>query len=87
MAPRAYDALSQEEPDVIERPTTYYGEGAFNPPDSDDEEEELIEKPRTPGAAEAARQGFESGDLGLYVGGPSQAVRSLRPRPYASSPN
>ena len=76
MAPRAYSPLSQEEHEVPTRPTVYYGEGPFDPPDSDDEADGLIEKPRSPGAAEAARESLENGDLGLYVGGQDQAVCS-----------
>ncbi|VDC05083.1 unnamed protein product [Peniophora sp. CBMAI 1063] len=73
MASRAYSPLSQEEHEVPERPTVYYGDGPFDPPDSDDEADGLIEKPRSPRIAEAARESLENGDLGLYVGGQEQA--------------
>lgn len=57
------------------RPATYYGEGPFEPPSSD-EEDELLEKivPGSPGLAERAGVGLEE-DGGLVVGGPKHKVR------------
>ena len=69
MPPASYDPLSQgdsqrtDEPVpgagvngysvVPPRPLTYYEEGPFDPPSSEDEEDALLEKsPRSPGSAE-----------------------------------
>lgn len=37
------------------RPTTYYGEGEFDPPSSDDEEETFLEKKPANGQADTER--------------------------------
>ena len=93
MPPR-YDPLTQEDDSALDdheilrnsavragflpRPTVYYGEGPFDVPSSDDDEDAIIEKDRTNPLNSA-----EHGDLldpgsvtnGLYVGG-QKKVRS-----------
>ena len=84
--PPTYEPLGQDAPDddfrgesssrpatstvYPPKPETYYGDGPFDPPSSDDESEVLLEKggPRSPGVIE------EEGDL--VVGNGSRKVRS-----------
>ena len=83
--PPTYEPLGQDAPDddfrgesssrpavstvYPPKPETYYGDGPFDPPSSDDESEVLLEKggPRSPGVIE------EEGDL--VVGNGSRKVR------------
>lgn len=58
-------------PEAI-KPVTYYGEGEFDPPSSDDEDELLLEKSLTrksPEDAEQQGEGLGDGDGELVVGG------------------
>lgn len=95
--PSTYDPLGQHPPDddvdfpgqsssrpptaYPPKPETYYGDGPFDPPSSDDESDVLLEKggPRTPGIIE------EEGDL---VVGRSSSRKVCSPIPYSphSSP-
>ncbi|KAI0047150.1 dipeptidyl aminopeptidase [Auriscalpium vulgare] len=83
MPSASYDPLAQEDDEhddvtlnaassaSLPRPAVYYGDGPFDPPSSDDESEEYIEKPgsRSPGAAEFGRTPEEEAiAAGLYVG-------------------
>jgi hypothetical protein len=70
----SYEQVSQELDEVNQpssstlpvRPPTYYGEGPFDPPSSDDEDERLLEKsrPLSPGGDQ-----IEGGGAGLRIGG------------------
>jgi hypothetical protein len=89
--PPQYDPLTQEDDSpiddddithnnaahggIIPRPAVYYGEGPFDAPSSDDDEDAIIEKDRT-NPLNRAEHGDLPGSLdsGLYVGGPK--VRS-----------
>ncbi|GJE93852.1 dipeptidyl aminopeptidase [Phanerochaete sordida] len=58
-------------PEVV-KPMTYYGEGEFDPPSSDDEGETLLEKSlsrKSPGDAEEQGEGMGNDDGELVVGG------------------
>jgi hypothetical protein len=87
--PQQYDPLSQEddslirdaEPDdsdsphagLLPRPAVYYGEGPFNAPSSDEEDESEVAEKDGPGSLNRAEHGTllgsELADGGLYVGG------------------
>ncbi|KAH9945746.1 dipeptidyl aminopeptidase [Amylocystis lapponica] len=89
-----YEALSQEGDDLQNgssslgpvdefrpaptKPVTYYGEGPFDPPSSDEEGDELLEKSptRSPGTAERGGVGLHD-DGGLVVGS-NKRYSSLR---------
>lgn len=94
--PPQYDPLTQEDDSpiddddithnnaahggIIPRPAVYYGEGPFDAPSSDDDEDAIIEKDRT-NPLNRAEHGDLPGSLdsGLYVGGPKEfpSVRGL----------
>jgi hypothetical protein len=65
-----YEQVSQEPDEANQpssstlpvRPPTYYGEGPFDPPSSDDEDERLLEK-----SSEGSQ--LEGGGTGLKIGG------------------
>ena len=63
---------------IIPRPVVYYGEGPFDAPSSDDDEDAITEKDRT-NPLNRAEHGDSldpgSADNGLYVGG-QKKVRS-----------
>jgi hypothetical protein len=61
------------------RPSTYYGDGPFDPPSSDDESDELLEKNglRSPGNVERGHLDVEDTE-GLTIGGQNQRPSSLR---------
>lgn len=68
-------------PVSLARPTTYYGEGPFDPPSSDDEDGDengsLLEKksaPLSPGLAELGDSGFPSGSGRRDVNGEKVSV-------------
>jgi dipeptidyl aminopeptidase len=87
--PQQYDPLSQEDDSPIRdadidnadslhagllpRPTVYYGEGPFNAPSSDEEDESEVAEKDGPGSLNRAEHGnllgSELGDDSLYVGG------------------
>lgn len=57
------------------KPVAYYGEGDFDPPSSDDEEDAFLEKslsPKSPGEAERLGDGAVEDDGELVVGGQVQ---------------
>jgi hypothetical protein len=84
MAPAEYSAVQQDEgpgddspahtnypPEAI-KPVTYYGEGDFDPPSSDDEQETFLEKSlsRKPnGSADGMENGGIVDDGELVIGG------------------
>jgi hypothetical protein len=77
-----YDRLSDQVDEAVDnvpqqsampRPQTYYGDGPFDAPSSDsDEDDLLLEKPPTPGLAERGLP------LALRVGGAKRRPASLR---------
>jgi dipeptidyl aminopeptidase B len=88
MSPPTYERLPQEGVHETElsraapsRPSTYYGDGSFDPQSSDDEAENLLEKngAPSPGMVERGRLDFEE-DQGedLVVGGQKQRQSSLQ---------
>jgi dipeptidyl aminopeptidase len=63
------------------RPSIYYGDGPFDPPSSDDESDELLEKNglRSPGNVERGRLDVEDTEgEGLMIRGQNQRPSSLR---------
>lgn len=77
--PREGGSLFQEtglsdEPGSPQRPRTYYGDGAFDPPSSDEEEDALLEKdvPGSPGLAERGDLGEDNDDREMLVVGKAQ---------------
>jgi dipeptidyl aminopeptidase len=55
MAQFSYDPLAgvADDEHIGARPQTYYGDGPFDAPSSEDEDDLLLEKPPSPGATEA----------------------------------
>jgi len=91
MPSQSYDPLSQEE-SLVEnatkpaqqaaaaRPPIYYGDGPFDVPDSDEEEEAFLEKPHSPRPATGVRiDANDDEELGLYVGRASRVRAHTRP--------
>jgi hypothetical protein len=84
--PQEYDPLSQEDDShtdipragIIPRPAVYYGEGPFDPPSSEDEDEDEVTEKDASASLNRAEGGgqFRShfSDDGLYVG--RQKVRA-----------
>jgi dipeptidyl aminopeptidase len=63
------------------RPSIYYGDGPLDAPNSDDEDEALLEKnsPPSPGNVELGHLDIEDeGEDGLVIGGQKQRPSSLR---------
>lgn len=59
-------------PPSVVKPATYYGEGEFDPPSSDDEDDAFLEKSlsrKTPGEGEIVGDGIGDDDVELVVGG------------------
>ena len=59
-------------PPTLVKPVTYYGEGEFDPPSSDDEEELLMEKLKRNASRDALQEGAGDAlneDVELVVGG------------------
>jgi dipeptidyl aminopeptidase len=89
MSTPAYERIPQESdhdagPSRTEQlhPSTYYGDGPFDAPSSDDEGDHLLEKngPRSPGAVELGRLDIEEdeGEGLVVVGTQKQRPSSLR---------
>ena len=67
MPPTGYESIHEEQEDVftdtpLVRPPTYYEEGPFDPPSSDDEEDAFLEK-------DGRVNSDMEGEGGLVVGG------------------
>lgn len=59
-------------PPALVKPMTYYGEGEFDPPSSDDEDEALIEKLKHGTSGDTLQEGGGDGlseDVELVIGG------------------
>lgn len=72
MPPTGYQSVQGEQDDAVTlvRPVTYYGEGPFDPPSSDDEEDAFLEK-------DASVNPDMEGEGGLVIGGTKKVPLSV----------